>query len=130
MKPNIFVRFAVWMIDRKRDQAQGHSLAGDLLEELEAGRSMSWFCLQVSAAILIRVRTLTYRCLLLLAFSAGWSVLYPLWRSACIGGLAYSLDRLKSLHWPWTSLLPLIYGLVPALLFVWLGFVTYTAISG
>jgi non-heme chloroperoxidase len=130
MKPNMFVRFAVWLIDRKKDQANGHSLAGDLLEELEAGRSMSWFYSEVSAAILIRVRAFTYRCMLLLAFSAGWSVLYPLWRSACVGGLSYSLERFKSLEWPWSSFLLLIYGIVPALLFVWLGFVAYTAICG
>lgn len=130
MKPNMFVSLAVLLIDRKKDHANGHFLAGDLLEELEAGRSMSWFCFQVAAAILIRVRVLAYRCLLLLAFSAGWSVLYPLWRSACIGGLSYSLDHFKSLEWPWTSFFPLIYGIVPALLFVWLGFVAYTAICG
>jgi non-heme chloroperoxidase len=130
MSRNMFVRFAVWLIDWQKDHAKQHALAGDLLEELEAGRSMWWFCSEVLAAILTRVRTLTYRCMLLLAFSAGWSVLYPLWRTACVGGLAYSLDRFKLQEWPWSSLLPLIYGIVPALLFVWLGFVVYTTIYG
>jgi non-heme chloroperoxidase len=130
MSRNMFVRFAVWLIDRKKGHAKDHALAGDLLEELEAGRSTWWFCSQVAAAILIKVRGRTYRCMLLLAFSAGWSMLYPLWRTACVGGLAYSLDRFKPQAWPWSSLLPLIHGIGPALLFVWLGFVAYSSIYG
>ncbi|RZU39115.1 hypothetical protein [Edaphobacter modestus] len=124
------VLLALWLLDHMESAKKRGNLSGDLLEELEGGRSAKWFWCQVSAAILINIFRKVNRCATLLAFAAGWSALFPLWRDICVGGLTYSLDRLGVLAWPWSSILPIIYGVLPAVLFVWLGFATHTALSG
>lgn len=130
MRQTGLVRLAVWLLDHMESATRRGTLTGDLLEELEDGCSPRWFWYQVFAAILINAIATANRCTTLLAFAAGWSALYPLWRAACVGGLTYSLDHFRVLAWPWSSILPLIYGVLPAVLFVWLGFAMYTVLSG
>ncbi|MEG9438175.1 beta-lactamase family protein [Edaphobacter sp. HDX4] len=130
MKRTQFVRLSVWLLDHTESATKRGRLSGDLLEELEGGCSAGWFYHQVFTAVLINALTTANRCARLVAFAAGWSALYPLWRTACVGGLTYSMDRYRILAWPWSSILPLIYGVLPAVLFVWLGFATYTVLSG
>jgi hypothetical protein len=130
MKQTGFVQFAVWLLDQMESATKRGRLSGDLLEELEDGCSPRWFWYQVFAAILIKAIATANRCATLLVFAAGWSALYPFWRAACVGGLTYSLDHFRVPVWPWSSILPLIYGVLPAVLFVWLGFATYAVLSG
>ncbi|WP_242618369.1 serine hydrolase domain-containing protein [Edaphobacter modestus] len=125
-----FVRLALWVLDRMESAGKRGNLSGDLLEELEDGRSARWFWYQVSAAILLNIIARMNRCATLLAFAVAWSALYPFWRAVCVGGLTYSLDHYEVLAWPWSSISPIIYGVLPAVLFVWLGFAAYTALSG
>ena len=129
MKPNMFVRFAVWLVDESASQNEMKYLTGDLLEELQAGRSMSWFGYQIFSALLIRIRALAFRYTLLLAFSAAWSLLYPAWMAAFAKGLHYATHATYA-DWPWSSLVPVISAILPASVFIWLGFVAYTTMRG
>jgi CubicO group peptidase (beta-lactamase class C family) len=124
------VRLALWLLDRMGPAVKRGNLSGDLLEELEGGRTARWFWYQLSSAILINLATRMNRCATMLAFAMGWTALYPLWRDICVGGLTYSLDRHELLAWPWSSFMPIAYGVLPAVLLVWLGFATYMALSG
>ncbi len=121
MRHNRVVAFSVWLLDRINLGTKGHALAGDLLEELENGRSMGWFLHQIAAAILINSAAIASRCTTLLIFSAGWSLLYPTWRALCVGSPTYTLDRTGITAWPWATLLELAFGIIPAIVFVWLG---------
>lgn len=126
-----FIRFALWLVDETDSSERGHALAGDLLEELEGGRSMRWFFYQVAAAIWFRSHKAIRRWVELFAFSAGWSVLYPAWRTLCVGGLNSTFDHSSfSLAWPWSSLVPLIDGVFPATVFVFFGLLAYSVLSG
>jgi CubicO group peptidase (beta-lactamase class C family) len=121
MRPNRIVTFSVWLVDRINRGSKGHALAGDLLEELENGRSMGWFLHQIAAAVLINSAAIASRCTTLLIFSAGWSLLYPTWRALCVGSPTYTLDHRGITAWPWATLLELAFGIIPAIVFVWLG---------
>jgi CubicO group peptidase (beta-lactamase class C family) len=115
------VTFAAWLVDRMDLATKGHALSGDLLEELENGRSMAWFLHQIAAAVLISSGTILSRCTTLLIFSAGWSLLYSTWRALCVGSSTYAIDRTGISAWPWSTLLELAFGVIPAIVFVWLG---------
>ena len=64
-----------------------------------------------------------------LLFSAGWSVLFPAWQlleqTALPAGLGV---RPGSLAWPYSSLLQLSAAGLPALTFVWMGFLLYSSV--
>lgn len=124
-----FIRFALWLVDAMDRSERGHALSGDLLEELDNGHSIWWFVHQVAAAVFFRFHSVIHRWIELLVFSASWSVLYPTWRTLCVGGLNYTFDH-SSLVWPWSSLVPLVYGVFPATVFVFLGILVYITLSG
>lgn len=121
MRHNRVVTFAAWLVDRIDLATKGHALSGDLLEELENGRSLGWFLRQIAATVLISSGTLASRCTTLLLFSAGWSLLYPVWRALCVGSPPFAIDRTGISAWPWATLLELAFGIIPAIVFVCFG---------
>jgi hypothetical protein len=128
MKPPMTVTLATWLLEHLTFGGDTEAISGDLLEELRAGRSTAWYWRQVLLAIGIRTWIATRRYALPLIFSAAWSILYPLWR--IIGR-----DWLKSVHatpdrwvahaWPYSTMLDLAGGILPAIAFIWLGLLVY-----
>ena len=98
------------------------SLAGDLEENLRAGRSARWYWRQVLSAIGMDALTLLRAYAVPVVFSAGWSTLYPAWMVAGRGGrMQAMLERSTS----YSTSLDLASGIIPALVFLWLGFFLY-----
>jgi hypothetical protein len=124
MKQDLAVVLATWMLEHLTFGRDHESLSGDLLEELGAGRSAGWYLRQVSMAIGVGVYESIREYITPLIFSASWSTLYPLWRF---------MERNRSIHpdqwvtlgWPYSTMLYLAEGIIPAITFVWLGLLVY-----
>ena len=127
MKQPASVALATWMLDHLTSWPHGEALAGDLLEEFHAGRSIAWYWQQAVCAVAITLLERTRNYTLPLVFSTAWTVLYPawqlgLWRSR----LAQSLfDRCSALQWPYSASLELSRGILPAATFIWFGLLFY-----
>ena len=124
MKPNLAVALATWMLEHLTFGRDHESLSGDLLEELGAGRSTGWYFRQVTISIVIGARESIREYIAPLIFSAGWSILYPLWRFLGRNRFIHP-DQWVTLGWPYSTMLYLAEGVLPALTFVWLGLLVY-----
>jgi hypothetical protein len=122
------VALAIWCLEHLTFGADHEALCGDLLEELQGGRSTGWLWREVLTAIGIRAWQKTYQAAkpyaLPLVFSAGWSALYPAWRILAAGPYATILSD-PSVAWPYSSFQALAQGVAPAVTFVWLGFLVF-----
>ena len=120
------VAFAGWILEHFTFGSHNEALAGDLLEELHSGRSVSWYWRQVFAAIAIRVCEALRASAVPLIFSVAWTMLYPAWRSIASDRLIHAIpDTSSLLAWPCSALAQIGYGVVPGVMFVWLGFTVY-----
>jgi hypothetical protein len=116
------IRLATWMLEHLHIGPYGESFAGDLEEELCAGRSTGWYWRQVLSAIGMDVLTLLHACAIPVVFSAGWSMLYPIWVVAERGGgMQAALERLTS----YSTSLDLVSEVIPAIVFLWAGLFVY-----
>ena len=80
MEPAEPPRLARWLLDHCSAPGRDEALAGDLLEELHAGRSSQWYRRQVVNAVLVSwTRLLGARGMLFL-FAVLWSSLAPAWK--------------------------------------------------
>jgi hypothetical protein len=126
MKPAMPVGLATWMLEHLTFGRDNESLSGDLIEELRGGRSAGWYFRQVSMAIGIGVCEAIREYASPMVFSAGWSALYPLWRFIGRTRLVHPVpSRWAALGWPYSTMLDLANGILPAVTFVWLGLVIY-----
>lgn len=124
MRSGKMVAFAIWCLKHLTFGCDQEALCGDLLEELQAGRSDSWFWREVLTAIGIRAYQAAKPYVLPLVFSAGWSALYPAWR--LLAASRYSaIAPDPSVAWPYSSFQALAQGIAPAVTFVWLGFLVF-----
>lgn len=126
MKPVKFIALATWMVEHLTFGLNSQALSGDLLEELQLGRSPGWYWRQVlvavAAGLLSRIRAFAIP----LLFCALWTSLYPGWNFLNKAMLGREMpEGWTALAWPYSALLPLGYGMVPALTFVWFGFLVY-----
>jgi hypothetical protein len=126
MKPVKWVSLATWMVEHLTFGLNGEALSGDLLEELQLGRSAGWYwrqvCFAIAAGVFCRLRDLVPP----LIFCTAWTSLYPGWNLLSKAMLARAMPGCgTALAWPNSALLLLAYGMVPALTFVWLGFLLY-----
>jgi hypothetical protein len=111
-----------WMLEHLVPAGRNEALEGDLLEELEAGRSSSWYWRQVLRIITItwRVEILDHR--IALVFATLWSMLAPTWLA-----LVYTKDfrglvaTAQQLDWPWSAICPVCLWLSMLLAFLWTG---------
>jgi hypothetical protein len=127
MKP-MTVGLATWLLEHLTFGSDTEAISGDLLEELRAGRSTAWYWRQVLLAIGIRVWVATRQYALPLIFSAAWSILYPLWRIIARNWLELvhaTPDRWVAHSWPYSTMLDLAGGILPAIAFIWLGLLVY-----
>lgn len=126
MKSARVVAVGTWMVDHLTFGLTNEALSGDLLEEMESGRSAAWYwrqvCSAIATALLSRLGGLTR----LLIYCAAWTLLYPAWNLLSKAVLVRAVPAgLNDLAWPQSALVPICYGIVPALAFVWLGFFVY-----
>jgi len=126
MKTARFVALATWVLEHLTFGSDNQALCGDLLEEHRRGRSVAWFLRQVASAIALGACRWAGGLALPLIYVAVWTMLYPVWRIGGKTALVYATpDRWRALAWPYSSLMELCIGVVPAVTFVWLGFLVY-----
>lgn len=118
---------AAWILEHVPPSKWSESLAGDLLEELEAGRSPAWFWRQVLDAVRIGAfqRLVRHRSMTL--FAVAWAMPAPAW----VLGFAnleqhFHLNlRFLSMDWPWSILCDWALLLAANLVFIWAGIFLY-----
>jgi hypothetical protein len=128
MKPPMTVALATWLLEHLTFGSDTEAISGDLLEELRAGRSTAWYWRQVLLAIGIRVWIATRQYAVPLIFSVAWSILYPFWRIIARNWLELvhaTPDRWVAHAWPYSTMLDLATGILPAIAFIWLGLLVY-----
>jgi hypothetical protein len=126
MKPAMPVGLATWMLEHLTVGRDNESLSGDLLEELRGGRSAGWYFRQVSMAMGIGVCEVIREYASPLVFSAYWSILFPLCHFIGRNRLVHPAPgRWAALGWPYSTMLDLADGILPAVTFVWLGLLVY-----
>jgi len=124
VKPETMVALAIWCLEHLTFGCDHEALCGDLLEELQSGRSNIWFWREVLMAIGIRACEGAKPYMLPLVFSAGWSALYPAWRFIAASPYSAAIPAHR-LAWPYSSFRELAQGVAPAVTFVWLGFLVF-----
>src|ERR1700761_2807017 len=102
MKPKLLPAIAAWVLDRFHEIDP--ALSGDLLEELQSGRTSAWFWWQFVAALSIGLLNRVGRLLLIAGFSAAWSIPTPVAdlyfaQSYKNSGL---FARVIQIDWPWS----------------------------
>ena len=128
MKPTASVALATWILEHLRSGSARSALVGDLLEQLHGGRSAAWYWRQTLAAIGVTVWSTARTWAVPLAFSVAWSMLYPEWRELSRGWLPHALpNQWLALSWPQPEMLELSCGMVPALTFIWFGYLLFLA---
>ena len=124
MRSGTMVALAIWCLEHLTFGCDQEALCGDLLEELQSGRSLSWFWREVLMAIGIGAYEGAKPYMLPLVFSAGWSALYPAWRFVAASRYSAAIPAHR-LAWPYSSFRELAQGVAPAVTFVWLGFLVF-----
>jgi|GEM_PF-249027 len=126
MKQDLVLRVALWMIEAGSSRAESEGFAGDLVEMFAAGRSC-WWCLGQALHRTASVSEQRLRSLLMpLWFCIGFVFLYPLWQRLYAPAAARLLVQGRgAIQWPGSAVLEIAAGLLPALLFVWVGVFVY-----
>lgn len=124
MNPARMVALAIWCMEHLTFGCDHEALCGDLLEELQSGRSDVWFWREVLTVIGIRAWQMAKPYALPLVFSAGWSALYPAWRYLAASRYSAAIPAHR-VAWPYSSFQELAQGVAPAVMFVWLGFLVF-----
>jgi hypothetical protein len=127
MKTMSSVGLVNWMLKHLTFGAYDESLTGDLLEELRSGRSPAWYWSQTVFAIAVSLTNKSRAYVFPLAFSAGWSMLYPALGPSIMGSQAAHTiaQRMAAYDLPYSTALRGIGELTPVALFVWIGFFVY-----
>lgn len=122
--------FAAWILEHWTPGGCDHGLAGDLLESFRAGRSSTWYCRQVVAALVIGWTGSLFRHRIVLIFAAAWATLSPAWSL-----LILRLDHWNNfigpvwrLPWPWSTVCVVCLSTAEGLLFIWAGVLVYLII--
>ncbi|HEY6410030.1 MAG TPA: hypothetical protein VIY29_21445, partial [Ktedonobacteraceae bacterium] len=126
MKTDVVVRVAMWLVEGSSAGPVGEAFAGDLLESFANGRS-GWWCF---AQALQRVASFLEHFLraLLLPFwyCIAFVFFHPLWQRLYAPSAMRLLTHYRgTTAWPGSAVLELAVGLLPAVLFVWMGIFVY-----
>jgi len=121
MKRRAAPAFAGWMVEHLVPGDRSDGLAGDLLEQLAAGRTSRWYWRQAVAAVASGWFALLNDQRPLLILALLWSSLAPAW-TACFnrlqdGALAYA--ETWRMDTPWSSVSAFSLWMVLNLLFIW-----------
>lgn len=126
MKPTRAIDLAIWLLEHLTFGSDTESVAGDLLEEFQRGRSAAWCWREALAAMALRAVGPARDLALVMLFSVAWSMAYTLWRvfspavTAAISGASMTL-----VPWPGPAVLQVGSSLAPILAFVWSGVLVY-----
>jgi hypothetical protein len=125
------IALATWVLEHLSAGIDGKALAGDLLEELAAGRSAGWYWRQAACAVAVNAMVASRVYALPMIFSAGWSLLYEGWMAIGRGVFAPTiLSYSRLLEWPYSALLEPVLGILPVIVFVWTGLLVYLSLPG
>jgi len=132
MKTMRSVGLANWMLQHCTFGCYDESLAGDLLEELRAGRSVGWYWRQAISAIAVALSNKSRTYVSPLVFSAGWSMLYSaLWPFLLDSRAARTIvHRMAAYDLPYSTAWRDVAALTPVVLFIWIGFFVYLTVFG
>jgi hypothetical protein len=127
MTPKRPPRFAAWLLEHLAPGSSNESLAGDLLEELNCGRTLGWYWRQVIATIVLgcfREATTHSNAVL---FALVWCMLAPSWHVVTdkLPGNGRALDFLWRIDWPWSTIGAEVLSTLVSLSFVWVGICVY-----
>jgi len=129
MKPSarLSIDIATWILEHLTPRPYNEVLAGDLIEELHAGRSALWYWRQVVTAIALRTFHRSSSYAIPMVFSAAWSLIFPAWQAGIwTSRPAQSLfDRGASLDWPLSGIAELSRGVLPVVSFLCFGLIFY-----
>lgn len=127
MKPAASTAIAGWLLEHFTFGLDSEALAGDLREELQSGRSASWYRRQVMAAIAFGIIKKSRGYVLPMLFAIVWSLFYPAWQ-LCLAPARFAPlmpERWTAIDFPYSTALHGIGELTPAVLFLWLGLFVY-----
>jgi uncharacterized protein (TIGR03435 family) len=126
MKADVVMRLAIWLVESTSQESCGEAFAGDLLEYFAHGRSR-WWCLTQAlfrSASHIEQRLRTF--FVPLWYCIGFVFLHPLWQRIYAPSVTHLLTRYRgTTQWPGSAVLEIVAGLLPAMLFVWMGIFVY-----
>jgi hypothetical protein len=126
MREDAVLRLALWVIRISSSGSEAEAFTGDLLEFFHAGRSC-WWCFGQS--VLRGMSTSEERLrrnLLPLVYCIGFVLLHPLWQRLYAPPVAGLLTRYRgTICWPGSAVLEMMAGLLPAVLFLFVGVFVY-----
>jgi hypothetical protein len=127
MRQDAVLRVALWVVRVSSPGPEGEAFAGDLLEFFHAGRSR-WWCFAQSVLRGMSTSEERLRTLLLpLAYCIGFVLLHPLWQRLYAPSVAGMLTRYRgTIQWPGSAVLEMMAGLLPAVLFLYVGVFVYS----
>lgn len=129
MREDAVLRVALWIIRVSSSGPEAEAFAGDLLEFFHAGRSR-WWCLAQSVLRGMSTgeeRSLTL--LLPLAYCIGFVLLHPLWQRLYAPSVTGLLTRYRgTIQWPGSAVLEMLAGLLPAIVFLYVGVFVYSLV--
>lgn len=122
MRDDLVVRTAVWLVQRCVAGSAGEAFAGDLLEMFANGRSR-WWCFDQALRTVISSTELRLRSLLLpVWYCVAFVSLHPVWQWLYVPSATRLLRNYRNAAvWPGSAVLEIATGLLPAVLFVWIG---------
>ncbi len=122
---------ATWMLEHLTTGTRNEALAGDLLEELRAGRSNGWYWRQVLSAIALHWGQELWRRRIPLLFAALWCLLSPAWQLLWIRGFFQGnlIGHIWRLPWPWSTICAALVGVFELMLFLWIGAILYAVLN-
>ncbi len=121
------LRLMIAVMERLGVGDYSEAMCGDLLEELERSGPTGRLWREVGAGFALGVWRRGSGWIRPMVFAAGWSAVYPAWQSVerlLVPGSAAA--RAEMLEWPYSRLIELAVTGMPALAYVWLGFLLYT----
>ncbi len=118
---------AAWMLEHLTAGFCNDTLAGDLCEELQRGRSTVWYWRQVLTAIAVGIPQRARALWLMLLYAALWSIPAPALQfySSRSPEMNRLFGDIVQLDWPWSALGTLAFENGLGLLLVWTGLIVY-----
>ena len=127
MKSSWTLLFAARLLERLLGASRAQALCGDLLEERHSGRSLPWCWRQIAAAAAQGASNAVSVRAPALLFSVFWTVLYAI---AAAWLPRAQPDQWNAFSWPVPAVLELATGVLPAVVFLGMGFLVFQTLRG
>ena len=122
---------ATWILDHATPGSRNESLAGDLMEEFQSGRSAFWYWRQVFSAVTRRLISTSSSYFMPTVFAVAWSNLYSVaWPTVVNSSMARAFfEKAANQDWPYSSGMHAVSGITPASLSISLNVLCVTTIG-